>query len=64
MWGIGCDSYIAMSLSWKNNGQAGAPSTRLTTDGYQWFGQSFAAGLTCEITLDLSLSPFQTFTQH
>lgn len=60
-WGATCDTPRAMSLSWKNNGTPGAPSSRLTTNGYQWFGQASQTGATCEVSFDLYITPFQTF---
>lgn len=66
MWGAICSSSLAppISLKWVTNGQPGAVSTRLSTEGYKWFGQNATSGATCEILFDLYLSPFQKFTKH
>ena len=65
-WGAICESSLApaISLRWFTNGLPGAASTRLSTNGYQWFGTNNTSGSTCEIMFDLNLSPFQTFTKH
>lgn len=65
-WGAICQSSLAppFSLRWFTNGLPGAASTRLSTNGYQMFGQNATSGSTCEIMFDLYLSPFQTFTKH
>lgn len=61
LWGVNCDTPREMALSWKNNGTPGAPASRLTTNGYRWFGQSSQTGATCEVLFDLYITPFQTF---
>ena len=65
LWIANCNSAPSppISLKWKTNGLPGAASTSLATDGWAWFGNA-GTGASCEIMFDLSLVPFQTFTQH
>ena len=60
-WGVSCDSPRSILWFWQNNGTAGAPATKLTTSGYEWFATASQNSATCEIYLDTTLSASQGF---